>query len=537
MTPADLPPARSRLFRLVRAWWPALRLRVILFSVLLFAASLPGFGALFLRVYENTLVRQTEAELIAQGAAIAGAAAVEWPGAVPIPKPDMPAYRPERLRIDLRTSHVYGERPAGFDPSDDPDPKALKAAARVAPIVRETTKITLASIRITDAHGIVVLGQDDEGLSYAGLPEVRTALAGRLATLLRRNGACRPRTRLELFSRAACLRVHHARPVKIGGKVVAVVLLSRSPRGLFVGIYEDRGKIVLGLILILIVLVGMAAVLNRAIARPIAALARATADVARGAPLVPDTPALAAIEIRALYDDFRAMAARIERRGRYLKDFAAAVSHEFKTPIAGIKGAIELLEEHGGTMSERERTRFLANAAADADRLSHLVQRLLDLARADMAVRGQASATALAPLLHTIADAQYTYPMAIEVSAEDGLPPIAVPAEVIEAAMDTLIENSRQAGARRVTVTAACADGHIRLAVTDDGSGIPPGDRDRLFAPFFTSRRADGGTGMGLAIARSLLAASGAAIELVGSGTGARFVLELPLATVSLPQE
>ena len=55
--------------------WPRLRLRVIVFAVLFFAAAMPGLSAIFLRVYENTLVRQTEAELVAQGAAIAAAAA------------------------------------------------------------------------------------------------------------------------------------------------------------------------------------------------------------------------------------------------------------------------------------------------------------------------------------------------------------------------------------------------------------------------------------------------------------------------------
>src|SRR4029453_9226272 len=78
------------------------------------------------------------------------------------------------------------------------------------------------------------------------------------------------------------------------------------------------------------------------------------------------------------------MAKRIEQGSRYLQDFAAAVSHEFKTPIAGIRGALELLEEHGDSMSAEERQRFTANAAADADRLQRLVQRLLDLARADL---------------------------------------------------------------------------------------------------------------------------------------------------------
>src|SRR3546814_10814457 len=60
------------MIRAVKEWikrrWPRLRLRTILFASLFFVAALPGVGAVFLRVYENTLVRQTEAELVAQGA-------------------------------------------------------------------------------------------------------------------------------------------------------------------------------------------------------------------------------------------------------------------------------------------------------------------------------------------------------------------------------------------------------------------------------------------------------------------------------------
>ncbi|NEX95418.1 sensor histidine kinase, partial [Caulobacter sp. 17J65-9] len=65
----------------VRSRWPTLRLRTIVLAVLIFTAALPGVSAIFLRVYENTLVRQTEAELVAQGAALAAAAEAAWPGA------------------------------------------------------------------------------------------------------------------------------------------------------------------------------------------------------------------------------------------------------------------------------------------------------------------------------------------------------------------------------------------------------------------------------------------------------------------------
>jgi hypothetical protein len=90
----------GKLKTFLKRHWPALRLRTILLAVLLFAAAMPGIGAVWLRVYENTLVRQTEAELTAQGAALAAVAQTLWPGPPPAPLPprdDPNRYRPEPL--------------------------------------------------------------------------------------------------------------------------------------------------------------------------------------------------------------------------------------------------------------------------------------------------------------------------------------------------------------------------------------------------------------------------------------------------------
>ena len=100
-----------------------MRLRTILFVALFFVAALPGLSAIFLRVYENTLVRQTEAELVAQGAALAAMAEATWPGAAGEPPPASPDardayrnrphdYQPETTQIDLSTTRVWPERPA-----------------------------------------------------------------------------------------------------------------------------------------------------------------------------------------------------------------------------------------------------------------------------------------------------------------------------------------------------------------------------------------------------------------------------------------
>lgn len=515
----------ERFKRVVRRYWPRLRLRTILLLTFVFVAALPGFGALFLRVYENSLVRQTEAELVAQSAALAAAAVADWPGA-PRRKPH-DDHAPEPLSIDLRMTRILPERPAPRWLPGAEDRTTIAWSERLHPVIRSTARTTLASILLLDAHGRIFAGPF-AGSTYGDLPEVRSALEGRPATTLRRNGAYRQHYPLEWLSRASDLRIHHARPIVVDGHVVGVLLLSRSPRVLFAGIYEDRGKIVLGVVLIFATLVALSGLLSRGIVRPVEALGEATRAVAAGGGSVPPVPTTAAIEIQALYRDFGTMAEAIDHRSRYLRDFAHAVSHEFKTPLAGISGAVELLQDHPD-MASPDRERFLANIGADATRLNQLVSRLLDLARADMAGMVEGAVTDLTEVIRSIADAYRTGGFDIVLAPEPALPDIAVPHAFVEAAVSSLIENSRQAGASRVAIAAYAADGLVVLTVRDNGPGIPAGDRDRIFEPFFTSRRTSGGTGLGLPIARSLLQAHRGTIVLEqADGEGAGFLIALP---------
>lgn len=511
----------GRLKAFLKRYWPSLSLRTILFGTLLFVAALPGVGAVFLRVYENTLVQQTESELIAQSAVLASAYRLAWGAAsqghrTPTPEPP---------QIDLGSNPILPQVPLP-EAAGPSDPRAVKAANQLAPIVDDASAVTLSWTRILDGHGIVVGGGNDIGFSYANLPEVAQALKGRPTTVLRERYDENPNrfpSFLEMLSRAATLRVHHARPVIVDGKVVGVVMVARSPRGLFLGIYQDRGKIALGVVLIFLTLLVLAGLLSRGIARPIRALAAASEHVARGRIEIPDAPVTAAIEIRELYGNFALMADRVAARERYLRDFATAVSHEFKTPLAGIRGAIELLDEHGAEMDSADRARFLGNAAADAERLSRLVQRLLDLARADMASAGADAWTDAAAIVRALSAKEIT------VEVPDDLPPAHIAADTLETVLTTLIDNSRHAGATRIAITLAAGEGAITIRVTDNGKGIGEADRARIFEPFFTGNREAGGTGLGLPIARSLLAATGATIALEPGGPGAVFLLSIPI--------
>lgn len=178
-------------------------------------------------------------------------------------------------------------------------------------------------------------------------------------------------------------------------------------------------------------------------------------------------------------------------------------------------------------MAAEDRRRFLANADADARRLALLVSRLLDLARADMAEPGD-ERTDAAQVIAQVADAWRTIDFSIEILCPTDLPDVRVRTTTLEIILATLLENSRQAGARSVTLRVSITDTQFRILVTDDGSGVPLANRGRLFEPFFTTKRDTGGAGLGLAISRSLIEAEGGSLAIMDTGI-TTFVIQLPL--------
>ena len=526
--------------RTARRLWPVPRLRWLLLGVLLFAAAMPGIAALGLRVYENALVRRTEAEVSAQAAALGAATALVWPGAraalpaAPVVQESSrldPYAAAITTGIDLRTTPILPERPPAQTAGGPPDPTALIAAARIAPAVAETKVATLASIVLLDRDGVMVSG-GQTGRSLSRLPEVRAALAGGSQTVMRLNSSYQRGWLLRWLSPATDIRLHHARAIIVNGQVVGVILVSRSPRALFRGMWEDWGKISVGAGVIFVALLLIAGVLARAIVVPVERLSAATRALAQGRTARLRAPTLEVREIRSLNADFTAMAEAINRRSRYLRDFAASLSHEFKTPLAGIRGGIELLQDHGAGMSKAERAKFLANMEGDAQRLSKLVSRLMELAQADMATaRGADDASAdAASVLARLADAHAAPGFALTWTIRPDYPALAIAEEALETVLATLIENARQAGASALAVTTGHRGRFASLALIDNGPGVPEADRIRVFDPFFTSRRETGGTGLGLPIARALAESRGGSLELGDGAGGACFVLTLRVA-------
>ncbi|WP_214473937.1 HAMP domain-containing sensor histidine kinase [Mesorhizobium sp. dw_380] len=518
-------------------WRP--RLATVVVAILILVMALPLVGLFFFRLYENQLIRQTEAELIAQGAAIAAIYARDVRDAgiapeklgTPMPQANGSAsrsadgpYRPIEPRLDLASDYVLPTRPAAESATADPAFAAI--GARLSGVLDATQKTTLAGFRLLDPRGVVIAGRGEVGQSLAEVEEVRAALDGHYASALRLRIPDQPTPPLYSVSRGTRVRVFVALPVAVDGKVAGVVYVSRTPNNIIKHLYGERGKVTLAAIAILggTLLIGL--VFLRTVSRPIYALIDRTQRIAAG-----ERDAMRPLDHHGTYEmaelsaAFLDMAEKLQARSDSIQTFATHVSHELKSPLTAIQGAAELLRDSGSAMDDAERRRFSNNIVNDAGRLNLLVRRLLDLARAEnLAPSGETTSIGAALALLPVETR-----LAVRVEAGGDLR-LRMSAENAAIVFANLVDNSARHGATLVSIAAASAGGKATLLVSDDGAGISPSNRARIFEPFFTTRRSTGGTGMGLGIVLALLKAHDGTIRLVDSERGTRFEIVLPAA-------
>jgi len=211
------------------------------------------------------------------------------------------------------------------------------------------------------------------------------------------------------------------------------------------------------------------------------------------------------------------------------------VSHDLRTPLAGIKASITTLEDPGLKLSEADRAALLHDAAESADRLDSLVSNLLDLSRIQTgAVRPRLEPTSLDEVLQRAL--RGVPDDAVDDETDDTVPLIVTDAGLLERSVANLVENAvRHSPADHpVRLCAAVVPGgSLQLRIVDRGPGVPEGDRDRMFQPFqrLGDVPAGNGVGLGLAVARGLAEAVGATLDAEDTpGGGLTMVLSLPLA-------
>lgn len=510
-------------------------IRLILALMVLIAVATPLVGLFFLRVIENQLIRRTEAELIGQSAVIAAMYAREVQearisslffggdakGAFATARADR--FAPVTPQLDLATADIGGPRP-DFTPAERPSaPVYLRIGARLEPVVDAARHHTLAGILLLDAQGRLIAGPNRGAFTYSHVGEVRAALQGRYASVLRTRSRARPAPLIYAVTKGASLRVFTAYPVVVDGRVAGVVYASRTPLHVVQMMYAERDKLIFAALAIGVLMMVFAWVAGRFITEPIRALTERTRAIAQGdrASMQPLTRHGTA-EVAELSETFLRTARQLFDRSDDLAAFAAHVSHELKSPLTAIQGAAELIRDAEGDMTPEERAGFLTNIITDSGRLTLLVRRLLELARADArdVDKGTSTVAGLADNLKRRSG------VAVQIHDPDAVP-LAVSAEKLEIILTNLIDNAASHGAAAMRIT---ADGRGGIVVVDDGEGISPGNAARVFEPFFTTRRKSGGTGMGLPIIKALIEARYGTIRVGANDPGACFIITLPLA-------
>ena len=271
--------------------------------------------------------------------------------------------------------------------------------------------------------------------------------------------------------------------------------------------------------------VGVAVLITQVLARgmtsPLREMTRAARAMARG-DYSQRIRATSHDEVGQLAEAFTAMAKELEQTDRMRRDLVANVSHELRTPVAGLRAQLENLVD-GVTQPDPA---ALSVALSETERLSRLVDHLLDLSRIDAgAVALDLEQIALTPFLHETVDAAALGARGRDVHwVVDVEPPdlstVADAArihQVIANLLDNAARHSPGGGQIRLTARRAPSGRDVWIDVLDDGPGIAVEDRARVFERFQRGGKADssGGTGLGLAIARWAVSLHGGTIEVM----------------------
>ncbi|MEV1171559.1 HAMP domain-containing sensor histidine kinase, partial [Nonomuraea sp. NPDC049784] len=217
---------------------------------------------------------------------------------------------------------------------------------------------------------------------------------------------------------------------------------------------------------------------------------------------------------------------RLDEAVAQQRRFASTTSHELRNPIAGLRLQLEEALLHPGEVDPHKAIR---SALSVADRLDAIVSDLLVLARLSAGDPAPSELIDLGQLVNQEAPRTGRVPVRVHAASE-----VWVCGSHIQLVrvLGNLVNNAIRHAGSAVDVSVTASDGEAVMTVTDDGAGIAPADRERIFERFIRlddgRRRDAGGSGLGLAISRDIATSHGGTLKAEDSPSGARFVLRLP---------
>ncbi|MFJ2273648.1 ATP-binding protein [Streptomyces sp. NPDC087866] len=287
-----------------------------------------------------------------------------------------------------------------------------------------------------------------------------------------------------------------------------------------------RSAMLAGLPVVLLVVAGVTWLVTRRALRPVEGIRRemaaitASEDLARRVPEPGSRDEVAKLA-RTTNETLAALEESVGRQRRFVAD----ASHELRSPIASLRTQLEVGAAHPELLD-------VPGAVADTVRLQALAADLLLLARLDAGERAGRTRVDLGALVREEVSQRVGDRIPVTVSVRDGGLEVAGSRGQLARVLGNLLDNAERHAVRSVSVTVGRSADGVLVTVTDDGSGVPEAERERVFERFVrldeARARDDGGAGLGLAIARDVAARHGGRLT-VGSAPegGARFDLSL----------
>ncbi|MFC3626617.1 two-component system sensor histidine kinase CreC [Vogesella amnigena] len=380
-------------------------------------------------------------------------------------------------------------------------------------------------IYITDNHGVVLL--DSAGLAtgkdYSQWRDVALTLRGEYGA----------RTTLADAANPLSTVMYVAAPIREGSRIIGVLTVSRPNLAMQPHIERSEGKLarLIGMVLLAALLLG--ALFSWWLSRGITKLTR-FADAVSAGQLVPIPHFTANRELETLARALGRMRSELDGKA-YVEQYVHDLTHELKSPLAGIRAAAEILHDE---LAPEDRARFLRHVESEVGRLQQIIDYLLQLAsletgtaakqfvRLDLAGLLRTQLAALAPQLGS---------RRIETILPDGECLLQGDAFLLGQALRNVLQNaidfSRMDGCIQLHLHRV--DHLLTLRIANDGEPIPDFALPQLFQRFFSLPRAGGkkGCGLGLALTRAILQLHGGDIAIANAPPGVCVAIRLPLAS------
>ena len=501
-----------------RIWLRLLAFNLLL--VVLFAA-----GVLFLDTYEEHLLVAQERTMAQEGRLLAAALEAQR---------SLDAEYARRILVQLEQRHLARLRvvdsagellvdsarlgPRREDAGDETGP------APPEPLLYRIGSWPVRVVRALLGHSAPPSSDAYESVDRRLGPEIRDALDGRYGTAMRASGSS--------------LVMHVAIPVRSGDGVVGAVVVSQSTRRILAALDAVRLDVFRLLLTGVAAAVLLSLVVATTIVRPLASLRRRAEAIVdrRGRLRGSFAPTRRHDEIGDLERALAVLTRRLEDHLASADSFAADLAHECKNPLASIRSATEMARE---VDDPTQRARFFRIIEVEVARMERLLSEAREMSRIDAAIEEEErTAVDLGTLVAAVVEG-------FRLRLADGGPRVVLAVAdhdlVVDASQDrlaqaltNLLDNaiSFSPPSGRIGISLDRRDHVARVAITDQGPGVPPEHRERIFSRFFSFRppgSGDSHIGLGLAVVKTIVEGYGGAVSVAdGPDGGARFVVTLP---------